>query len=198
MAIFKPASAVKGGSNYLGVKPISFFNFTDRSGDYEWADLYLSATVRIDNSEYDRFLEVKGSFEKDGNGMITGGSVLNRLYKFFDAIGCEAGLNTDGTWEDPEGNKIDDIAEYLNQRYINGSEENAVYNHVAYLFKRQPKPGGKAYTTVHYRLFPNNDQGKADLASHVKWMKDKGYIKEAIEELNSENAPTSVALGDNL
>jgi hypothetical protein len=199
MAIFKPASAVSsnGGGDYLGVKPISIFSFTDRSSEFDWADIYISATVKLDNSEYDRFVEIKGSFEKDGNGKITGGSVLNRMYRFFDAIGCTAGLNIDGTWEDSEGNKINDIAQYLNERFVNGNPENASYDHVAYLYKKQPKPGNKAYTTVHYRLFPNNDLGIKDLESHVKWMKGKGFINEATEEVTS-SAQVDLALGDNL
>jgi hypothetical protein len=191
MAIFKPATTSSSStSNYLGVKPISIFEFTDRSGEYDWADLFLSVTVRMDNSEYDRFLEIKGSLEKDTAGKITGGSVLNRLYKFFEAIGCEAGLNTDGTWEDPDGNTIDNIAHYLNERFVNGNPTDAKYNHVAYMYKRQPKPGGKAYTTCHYRLFPNSDKGKTELKSHVAWMKDKGFLKEAVESHDQNNVPT--------
>ena len=198
MAIFKPASAQSSGGNYLGVKPISIFAFTDRSSEFEWADIYISATVKIENSEYDRFVEIKGSFEKDSQGNITGGSVLNRMYKFFDAIGCTAGLNINGTWEDNEGNTIDDIAQYLNERFINGNPENAAYDHVAYLYKKQPKkPGNKAYTTVHYRLFPNNDLGIKDLDSHVKWMQGKGFINEATDEVQPA-AALDLALGDNL
>jgi hypothetical protein len=194
MAIFKPAvtgnGTTDGPSKYLGIQPISIFEFKDRSGEYEWADLFLSVTVRMDISEYDRFIEIKGSLEKGPDGLITGGSVLNRLYKFFEAIGCTAGLNTDGTWEDSEGNTITDIATYLNERFVNGNPVDAKYDHVAYMYKRQGKPGGKAYTTCHYRIYPNDANGKANLTEHVAWMKSKEYIKEAVVSNTTNNVPT--------
>ena len=194
MAIFKPPSYETDSSNttskYLGVKPISIFEFKDRSDEFEWADLFISVTVRMDNSEYDRFLEIKGSLEKGSNGLIEGGSVLNRMYKFFDAIGCDAGLNTDGTWEDADGGTITSITDYLNERFVNGNPTDAKYDHVAYMYKRQPKPGSKAYTTCHYRIFPNDASGKTKLTEHVTWMKDKGYIKEAVVSLETNNVPT--------
>ena len=73
--------------------------------------------VKQEHSDYSRKLQIKGSFEKDSSGNITGGSVLKRLYTFFEAIGCTAGLNVKGEWEDEDGKKIEDIAEYLNIDY---------------------------------------------------------------------------------
>ena len=56
---------------------------------------------------------------------------------------------------------------------------NPSYDFVGYVYKEENKKTGKAYNTVHYRLFPSNSAGNVDLASHVKWMKTNGYIKEA-------------------
>ena len=203
MAIFKPATADSGGSSskYMGIVPVAITDFTNKSGEWDWADLFLSVTLKVQDSEYDRFLEIKGEFERDGNSDIVGGSVLNRLYKFFDLIGCDAGLSVKNTWEDPEGNPIADIASYLRKRYVTGSPTSTKCDYVAYIYKRQPQPGKKAYSTVHTRLFPNTDKGKADLASHVEWMKSKGYIKEAIESTTGPiaNGETPMAVsGDNL
>ena len=112
MAIFKPKST--GGSNkFLGICEIALMGFKDRSGEFDWADLYLDVEVKPKDSEYTRNIQIKGSFDKDSNGKIEGGSVLRRLYVFFEAIGCTAGLNVDGGWEDAEGNEITDIAQYL-------------------------------------------------------------------------------------
>ena len=181
MAIIKPPqSSGNGTSKFLGTLPICIWEFKDRSGEYDWADLYLSVEVKVEGSEYNRNVEIKGSFEKDAGGNITGGSVLNRLYKFFDAIGCKAGINAQGKWEDDSGNEISDIASYCNERYVTGNPiMEAKYNHVGYVYKKAPrKPGGKAYTEVHYRIFPNDTKGKEDLTSHVNWMKTQGYLKE--------------------
>ena len=199
MAIFKPAQAetTSGSSKFYGIVPVAITDFADRSGEWSWADLFLSVTLRAEGSDYDKFLEIKGEFEKDGNGDISGGSVLNRLYKFFDLIGCEAGLSTKNAWEDPDGNPITDIASYLRQRYVTGSPTGAKYEYLAYIYKKQAQPGKKSYSTVHTRLFPNTDTGKNDLASHIEWMKSKGYIKEEVEQAGQQSAPAAVS-GDNL
>ena len=199
MAIFKPAQAettTSENSKYYGIVPVAITDFTNRSGEYSWADLFLSVTLRAQDSDYDKFLEIKGEFEKDGNGDISGGSVLNRLYKFFDLIGCEAGLSTKNEWEDPDGNAITDIASYLRQRYVTGNPTSAKYDYVAYIYKKQAQPGKKSYTTVHTRLFPNTDKGRQDLTSHIDWMKSKGYLKEEVAQAG-QPAPAAVS-GDNL
>ena len=139
MAIFKPAVADNSGtgSKFYGIIPVAITDFTNKSGEWSWADLFLSVTLRAEGSDYDKFLEIKGEFEKDGNGDISGGSVLNRLYKFFDLIGCDAGLSVKNEWEDPDGNPIADIASYLRQRHETGSPAGASYDYVAYIYKRK-------------------------------------------------------------
>ena len=150
--------------------------------------MYLSVQVKVEGSDYDRHIEIKGSLEKDSSGNITGGSVLNRLYKFFDAIGCKAGINAQGKWETDSGEPIADIASYCNERFVTGNPiMDPKFDHVGYVYKKAPrKPGNKAYTEVHYRIFPNDTKGKEELQSHVDWMKTQGYIKEWSDTPNKQ------------
>ena len=192
MAIFKPETTEFSGENkFQGVNQFAIINFEDKSGSFDWADLYLDIEVKQEHSDYTRKLQIKGSFEKDSNGQITGGSVLKRLYTFFEAIGCSAGLNTDGEWEDEKGNKIDDITDYLSVFRSNpipgGDIED--YPYIAYFYKEQPKkPGGKAYTTVWPKVYKSSDENKVKLKKDIAWLKGKGYLKELTDE--ATNAPT--------
>ena len=107
MAIFKPKTTEFSGENkFQGVNQFAIIDFEDKSGTFDWADLYLEVEVKQEFSDYTRKLQIKGSFDKDDKGLISGGSVLKRLYTFFEAIGCSAGLNVNGDWEDEKGNKI--------------------------------------------------------------------------------------------
>ena len=109
MAIFKPVTTEFSNDNnkFLGICKFAIMGFEDKSGMFDWADLYIEVEVKQEHSDYNRKLQIKGSYEKDDKGNITGGSVLKRLYNFFDAIGCTAGINVKGEWEDGEGAKID-------------------------------------------------------------------------------------------
>ena len=98
MAIFKPEGTSSFG-NFTGICEFGILEFTDKSGTFDWADIFLEVKVKQKDSDYDRTLQIKGSLEKE-NGKITGGSVLKRMYHFFDQIGCGAGINVDGEWED--------------------------------------------------------------------------------------------------
>ena len=92
MAIFKPAMTEStGGNKFTGICKFAVISFADKSDMFDWADLYLEVEVKQEHSDYTRKLQIKGSFEKDASGNITGGSVLKRLYNFFDANGCTAG-----------------------------------------------------------------------------------------------------------
>jgi hypothetical protein len=176
MALFKPKGATSdsGGNKFMGICEMGIVSFTDKSADFDWADIFIVAEVAIKDSDYNRDIKIRGSFDKDANGNITGGSVLNRMYKFFGDIGCSAGVNIKGGWEAEDGTAIKDIAKYLNDNHGNQAQ----LNHVGYVYKEPNKKTGKAYNTVHYRLMPNTSAGKVDLASHVKWMKTNGYLTE--------------------
>lgn len=183
MALFKPKSVMSDGSGnkFMGICEMGIVSFTDKSADFDWADVFIVAEVAIKDSDYNREVKIRGSFDKDSKGNITGGSVLNRIYKFFGDIGCSAGVNVKGKWETEDGTAIKDIAKYLNDNHggdpLPGADPDL--NYVGYVYKEPNKKTGKSYNTVHYRLFPNTSAGKVDLSSHVKWMKTNGYLKEA-------------------
>ena len=106
MAIFKPES--NGNyADFLGICEFAIMDFKDKSADFDWADIFIEVTVKQKGSDYDRPLQIKGSLERKG-GIVTGGSVLKRMYHVFDQIGCSAGINVQGEWEDGDGNKIEE------------------------------------------------------------------------------------------
>ena len=182
MAIFRPE--MSSGSSFYGICEIALNNFEDKSSQFDWADIFINVTVNQKGSEYTRDIKIAGSLERDGGGNITGGSVLKRMYVFFDAIGCKAGLNVKGEWEDAEGKPIEDIASYLNTHFAQVAMPDAGldYNYLAYIYKEKPKKDGdKAWTRVYHKIYGNSDSNKAKLEADVKWLKDKGVIKEATD-----------------
>ena len=175
MAIFKP-EIKQSSSGFLGPIEIGIVGYTDRSDDFDWADIFIDVELSVKNSDYTNKMSILGSLEKDSNDKITGGSVLNRLYKFFDAVGCTAGLTVDGIWEDENNNKIDDISKFLTESFTTKSED-----YIVYAYKKKPKPGKKVYTEIYPRLYPNTETGKNQCLSDVEWLKGRGIIKEATE-----------------
>ena len=175
-------------NKFLGINKFAIMSFENKSGSFDWADLYLDIEVKQEHSDYNRKLQIKGSFEKE-NGKIIGGSVLKRLYTFFEAIGCVAGLNTEGIWEDEKGDVIEDIAEYLNERFADismpgGGPDN--YPYIAYFYKEQPKkPGAKAYTNVWPKVYRFSEDNQTKLTKDIQWLKGKGYLKELSDENSS-------------
>ena len=188
MAIFKPESS-GSFTDYLGICEIALMSFTDKSKDFEWADIFIEVTVKQKGSDYDKPLQIKGSLERE-NGVVTGGSVLKRMYHFFEQIGCSAGINVQGNWEDENGDEIKDIASYLNEKFACISMPDSPpdsYPYIAYFYKEQPKvPGGKSYTRVFTKAYQNKDENKAKLENDVNWMKSKGYLKEMTDEVESK------------
>ena len=174
MAIFRPEEKKTSVGGFLGLMEVGIIGFKDRGGEFDWAPMFLEAELSIKGSEYSNTLALMGSFDKDTSGNITGGSVLNRMYKLFDAIGCNAGLTVKGKFEDEHGNEIADIASYLNERFTTQSEQ-----YVAYCYKKKPKPGKKVYTEVYPRLYPNSQEGKTQCEADATWLKERGVIKEA-------------------
>ena len=185
MAIFKPEA--NGNSNFTGICEFGMLEFKNKSGDFDWADIFIEVLVKQKDSDYDRVLQIKGSLDKE-DGKVTGGSVLRRMYHFFDQIGCGAGINVQGEWEDEKGDKIDDIAKYLNDKFIksNGTYEPNM-DYLGYFYKEQPKKlGGRAYTRIFTKVYKNADENKAKLQSDVDWMKKNGYLKEVTDEVTEK------------
>tara|TARA_R110002051_G_scaffold249458_1_gene308895 strand:- start:746 stop:1330 length:585 start_codon:yes stop_codon:yes gene_type:complete len=173
MAIFKPKSSGTP-SGYLGPIEVGIIGFQDRSAEFDWSDIFIELELSVKNSEYSNKLAILGRLDKDADGKVTGGSVLNRMYNMFEAIGCEAGLNLDGKFEDKDGKEISDIGNYLEERYTNKGEQYTVY-----AYKKKPKPGKKVYTEIYPRLYPLGQAAVDKCLSDVAWLKSKGVIKEA-------------------
>ena len=185
MAIFKPEST-STGSSYLGIVEVGVVGFEDKSSLFDWSDIFIEVELSVKNSEFTNRMSILGEFDKDSEGKIVGGSVLKKLYRFFDAIGCTAGLTIEGKWEDDDGKAIEDIAAYLKESYCTKNEP-----FVAYLYKKKPKPGKKVYTEVYPRLYPNDAAGKAACEKDIAWLKSKGHIKEATEaDMIPDSSPT--------
>ena len=138
-------------------------------------------------------MQLAGGFEKDGSGNIGPGGVLDRVYRIFDAIGCEAGLNVKGEWEDNEGKPIADIAGFLNANYCSNfmPGTDPVLDYVAYVYKALNKKTGTTFNNMLVKLYPNTDKGKEEMASYVKWMKNNNYLNEATDEPKSSNPVVS-------
>ena len=188
MAIFRPQGSSSSGSNFYGMCNIAILNFEEKSSEYKWADIYLDIEIKQEGSDYTKQLRIAGDLERDTNGKISGGSILKRMYNFFDIIGEKAGLTVDGKWETEDGEEIHDIAKYLNQKHsaniMPGTDPD--FNFIAYVYKEKPKEkGGKVYTRVFHRIQNNDDKGRLQLESDVKWFKNKGFLKEATEEETS-------------
>lgn len=184
MAIFRPESGSSSSNSFYGICEVAIIGFEDRSSEFKWADIYLDIEVKQKGSDYTKQLRIVGDLEK-ANGKISGGSVLKRLYNFFDIIGEKAGLTVDGKWETEDGEEIHDIARYLNQKHASEvmPDTDPDFNYVAYVYKEKPKQkGGKVYTRVFHRIQTNDDNGKKQLDSDVKWFKDKSFLKEASDE----------------
>ena len=184
MAIFRPEGGSSSGSNFYGVCEIAILGFTDKSSEFKWADVYIDVEIKQKGSDNTKNIRIAGDLEKS-DGKITGGSVLKRMYNFFDIIGEKAGLTVEGMWEDEDGNDIKDIAAHLNQRHVASimPDTDPDFNYLAYVYKEKPKEkGGKVYSRVFHRIQQNNDKGRQVLESDVKWFKDKGFLKEASEE----------------
>ena len=198
MAIFKPESS-GSFTDYLGICEIALMSFTDKSKDFEWADIFIEVTVKEKGSDYDKPLQIKGSLERE-NGVVTGGSVLKRMYHFFEQIGCSAGINVQGNWEDENGDEIKDIASYLNEKFACISMPDSPpdsYPYIAYFYKEQPKvPGGKSYTRVFTKAYQNKDENKAKLENDVNWMKSKGYLKEMTDEVENKTQMSGSGLSN--
>jgi len=195
MALFRPTPKEStGGNKFAGVCEVGIVNFTDKSKDFDWADIYIEVEFAIKDSKYTRNMSLSGSLDKDANGHVEGGSVLTKMYRIFDAIGCTAGINIEGNWEDEAGNPITDIANYLNSNFCSnfmpGTEPTLDY--VGYLYKTQNKKTGAVFSTMLHKIFPNTDKGKLEMASYAKWMKRNNYMKEVEEGPSSEKPVVSV------
>ena len=182
MAVFRPMNSSTGGGKFHGICEAGIVGFTDRSADFDWADIFIEVEIQQKDSDYTKKMQIAGSLEKDSNGTITGGSVLNRMYKIFDTLGCKAGVTNSGKWEDNKGEAISNIGDYLEERFTTGDVMEMEYPYIVYVYKSQPIPNEKqSYTRVLPRLYHATSDGRVKLASDVKFLKSKGMLKELDE-----------------
>ena len=186
MAVFRPKSANSGTSRFVGIHPVGVVSFTDESGKWDWADIYIRVTLKIEGSEFERDMKIAGSLERDHEGNITGGSVLNRMYLIFDVMGCRAGVNLQGGWETHDGKEIKDIEKYLNDNFVHVGafpDDDPKFEYLAYVYKKRPsKPGGKVYEEVWPKLAANTVAGKRNITNDINFLTKKGHIKEATDD----------------
>ena len=184
MGIIRPTSKSSNEtSNYYGICNIAILSIRDKSENFDWADVYLEVEVQQKGSDYTKTIRLAGSLDRDPDGSVTGGSVLNRLYHFFDVLGVTAGINAKGAFETEDGQPIENISKYLTENHSNGTEEPTTFPYLAYVYKEKPKqPGGKVYTRVHHKINVNSEEGRRKLTEDVTWFKSKGFIKEAAPE----------------
>ena len=198
MAIFRPTKTT-GGGGFTGIKEASIARIVDKADEtlpdgskkYKWADIYLDVEWKIKDSQYTNKMQIAGSFDRDDNGNITGGSVLNRLYNFFDTIGYNGGINIKGDWEDADGNKIDDIAQALSGYSTSNPLNEDTFDYLIYIYKEQPKPGqDKAWTRVASNcIFPNQKGMQEKMQEKVNFLKSKNIIKEFNGVLKDTSLP---------
>tara|TARA_R100000808_G_C2114089_1_gene127273 strand:+ start:224 stop:835 length:612 start_codon:yes stop_codon:yes gene_type:complete len=196
MALFKPEETKTNSFN--GICECTIVDIQDKSAQFDWADIYLQVTLLQNGSKYTRNANIVGGFDKEPNGNVTGGSVIKRMYSFFEAINCNAGINIKGEWEDAEGNKIDDIATFLSKYTTEWDGEKAGTDgkYLAYFYKQAPKkPGKQAYNVAHYKIYPNGGNCKEQLQKDIDWMKSRGYLKEDTGEAQPVNSVDSDELG---
>ena len=203
MAIIRPKKEEnKEYTSFTGVCEFGIMEFTDKSADFDWADLFIEITVRQKGSDFDRNIAIKGNFDKEGD-KITGGATLKKMYHFFDQIGCDAGITVDGKWENSDGEPIDNIGDYLNKHHVKASSKGAGtpdLDYLGYFYKQQPKvPGGKSYLQALARVYKNTNANVIEMTKHVNWMKSKGYIKELTGDTPAQptmNSMSGSALGN--
>ena len=184
MAIFKPEIKEGSFNKFYGICELEIEKFEDKTDNFAWADIFIDVIVNQKGSDYTRNVKIDGSFDKASQGNITGGSVLKRMYKFFEVIGCTAGLTIKGEWETEDGTSIQNIGNYLNENFVNPiMPDNHVYDYIGYVYKEKPKTqGDKAWTRVYPKIYSNTDENKAKLKDDIDWLKGKGYLKEFTDE----------------
>ena len=183
MAIMRSNIKTGGGGSWLGIKTGTIKSFIDESHKYDWADVYLVVEFTVEGSEYPRVMKIVGSYDKEPSGQIKDCSLLKKITFFFDAIGEQGGPNHMGEWVDADENKIDNIVSYLSK--YTGQKL------TIYVFKELAK-NGQAYTRVHNKVFPEGEKYEKELESYIAFLKSKGFIKEAPEDMTTPAQPVEM------
>ena len=177
MAIIRSDIKSSGGGDWLGIKTGTISKITCEQEKYKsWAEVYLVVEYTVEGSDYPRVMKIAGSFDKEPNGMIKDCTLLKRITFFLDALGEMGGINTEGKWEQENGEPITDIVAYLH-KYI-GTK------HTIYVYKELAK-NGQAYTRVHNKVLPVSAKSEEELKGYIDFLKSKGFIKEAPADMTN-------------
>jgi len=183
-------TASDGGSKFLGFVPVGIVDYEDKTDQFDWADLYLVVTLKIEGSQYPNEMKILGSYDREPDGTIKTCSLLKKVYRLFDVLGFKGGPDVQGNMVDENGTPIDNIATFLNQNFLDSNPLEPQTKYYAYVYKEQGKKDpSKTYTTTYPRLTLNNEKGRAELESFVDFLKSKNLIKEVSEGMTN-NAPS--------
>tara|TARA_Y100000310_G_scaffold77401_1_gene74013 strand:+ start:1108 stop:1749 length:642 start_codon:yes stop_codon:yes gene_type:complete len=172
----------KGDSgSFLGYKECKIYEFTDDSNESfaTWSNVFLNILLHVKGSSFERKMAIKGTWEYDDNGNVVDCSLMRKIRRLLDAIGClTIGINVKGEWQTLQGDVIEDIGSYLNKEYVDNPVDDN-YPYIGYMFKKQPRPGKtKVYTECYPFLVKDTDEGKTELREHIDWCKKNGNLKE--------------------
>jgi len=192
MARFRPAETGNTGS-FGGFMEAQIVDYSNRTEEFDWADLFIDVTMRVPKSQYPVIYTLKGAYDKEPDGKIKSCTLLNKIYYLLDSIGFKGGPNVYGEWEDEEGNKIEKIDTYLNQKFlVDNPLTNENYPFYIYVYKEWIDSKDKAYTRVCPKVVMNTEKGIADLKSYVAFLKQKNILKEYNgESVKSESSKKS-------
>ena len=199
MAVFRPNKKKEGTStsSYLGFMEAGIVDFSDRSDEFEWADVFIDVTFNTPNSQYPVIYNLKGTYNRDADGKIESCPMLNRIYYLLDAIGCDAGPNVDGIWEDQNGNKIPKVDTFLNNNFLPANAlTDETYPYFIYVYKEWNKDKQKAYTRVSPKIVKNDTRGHTDLKSYIAFLRQKGLLKEYKEDSQETSTLTPKVSSD--
>jgi len=188
---FRPNDLEKasdGGSKFLGFVEMGIVDWEDRSDRFDWADVYLVATLAIKDSQYPQEMKLVGSYDREPNGNIKTCTLLKRVYWLFDTIGFEGGPNVQGEMVDEEGESLD-LIQHLCQNHVTNPLQPSM-DYIAYVYKEQGrKDPSKTYTTVFPKIAPNTPAGTKDIEGYINFMKSKNLIKEVTGAATTTTPP---------
>ena len=174
------------GKSWIGFQKVGIVDWEDRADQFDWADVYLVATLKVEDSQYPQEMKLAGSYDRENNGNIKTCTLLKRVYWLFDTIGFNGGPDVDGTMVDEDGEEIN-LINHLNQNHVTNPLDPQL-EYYCYIYKeRGRKDPSKLYNNVFPKLVPNSPKGLKDLEGYIGFMKSKNLIKEATEQPSPTN-----------
>tara|TARA_R100001530_G_scaffold27131_3_gene21682 strand:+ start:6051 stop:6674 length:624 start_codon:yes stop_codon:yes gene_type:complete len=190
-------------NDFTGYFEAGIIKVEDKSGQFDWADVWLDVHFNLKGSQYPQIHSIKGSFDKEADGTVQINKMVRQFNYLKDAIGFTGGINTEGQWENVDGERIVSIMDTLNSHIntMNGSDNPMLeppLDFYIYIYKEAPKKAGdKIYKRVLGKICTNDAKGKAELESYVTYMQQKAYIKEASDE-DVAKSPSTRTSGSSL